>query len=419
VKSELTVDTIFALRIDGAVFSGTTTTPVAKFVASTGEPLDGQFPTSVWIDIALDTVGGDLLALRADGQLWKVPLADVGADAEGTGPPGGTQVAALPFPPVTPPLIPPLSDFYTSLAVANGNWRVLRADGAVFTAASVVTPLVDYAGSGTGDQDFLSLAANNDDTFAVRDDGLLFKNVEDTDPLLNLTGSDFIALAIGTVPPDLSNFKNPQPKASPYVPTVLEGNPLSVPVIVSDIEKLSDDLVVTENPDFPLPTGVTFQEVDDGLGHLTRTLEYDGSLPIGKYPCKLIVDDGETKPKKFTTNLKVLAADVDPLKNKPPKPIKVKPVQALVGFETRIPIMATDLDGDALTITVNTDKYPFNAAGGATFDEKTNEFVWTPTFENIGTAHPKFLVSDGTKTKSLSITVKVKNPLIFEPPPGP
>jgi hypothetical protein len=420
VKTVAAVDTIFALRTDGAVFSGTTATPVAKFVASSASPLDGTFPTTVWIDLALDTVGANLFALRADGQLWKVPLADIGSDAEGTGgPPGGTQVAALPFPVVTPPLLPSFSFFYTSLAVDNGSWRVLRADGSVFTAASVVTPLVDYAGNGLGEQDFLAVTAHGDDTFAVRDDGLLFKNVEDTDPLLNLSGSGFIALTIGSEPPDLSSFKNPQPKASPYAATVVEGNPLSIPIIVSDIELLSDDLVVTVNPDVPLPTGFTFQELDDGLGHLTRTLEYDGTQPVGKYVSKFIVDDGVTTPKKFAITTKVLAADTDPEKNKPPKPIKVKPVQALVGFETRIPILATDLDGDPLTITVNTDKYPFNEAGGATFDAKTNEFVWTPTFDNIGTAHPKFLVSDGIKTKSLSITVKVKNPLIFEPPAGP
>jgi hypothetical protein len=420
VKTDEAVDTVFALRSDGAVFSGTTTSAKAKFVASTtGQPADGTFATTIWIDIAVDTVNGDLLVLRADGQLWKVPLADIGAAADGTGPPGGTQVAALPFPVVTPPAIPSLALFYTSLAEGNGNWRVLRADGSVFTAGSVITPLVDYAGDGLNDQDFLAVAAKGDDTFAVRDDGLLFKNVEDTDPLLSLPGTDFLALAIGSEPPDLSSFKNPQPKASPYSPTAVEGQPLSIPVIVSDIEKLPSDLVVTVNPDVPLPTGVVFQELDDGFGNLIRTLEYDGSLAIGKYPCKLIVDDGETKLKKFTTTLKVVAADTDPLKNKPPKPFKVKPVQALVGFETRIPILAMDLDGDPLTITVNTDKYPFNVAGGATFDAKTNEFVWTPTFDNIGTAHPKFQVSDGIKTKTLSITVKVKNSLIFEPPPGP
>ncbi|HEX5010823.1 MAG TPA: hypothetical protein VFY71_10505 [Planctomycetota bacterium] len=421
VNTDAAADTVFALRSDGSVFSGTTTTAKAKFVASQpgGDPADGTFATTIWIDIAVDTLNGDLFVLRADGELWKVPLADIAA-ADGTGPPGGTQVAALPFPPLgSPPVIPSLALFYTSLAVANGNWRVLRADGSVFTAGSVLTPLVDYAGDGLGDQDFLAVAAKGDDTFAVRDDGLLFKNVEGTDPLLSLPGSDFLALAIGSEPPDLSSFKNPVPKASPYTAIAVEGQPLSIPVIVSDIEKLPSDLIVTVNPDVPLPTGVVFQELDDGFGNLIRTLEYDGSLAIGKYPCKLIVDDGSTKPKKFTTTLKVVAADVDPLKNKPPKPFKVKPVQALVGFETRIPILATDFDGDPLTITVNTDKYPFNEAGGASFDAKTNEFVWTPTFDNIGTAHPKFHVSDGIKTKTLSITVKVKNPLIFEPPPGP
>ena len=68
-------------------------------------------------------------------------------------------------------------------------------------------------------------------------------------------------------------------------------------------------VVVTVNPDVPLPAGVTFQELDDGLGHLTRTLEWDGSGPVGTYVCKLIVDDGVTTPKKFATKIKVIAAD--------------------------------------------------------------------------------------------------------------
>jgi hypothetical protein len=422
--TELDEDTVFALRSDGTVFSGLTDEPVAKFTATSSptptNPADGAFFTSVWIDAAIDEVNGDLMVLRTDGKLWRIPVADI-APADGDDPPGGTEVVELPFPPLDLPPGPLPQDLYVGFSVANGDWRVLRADGAVFTDASAEEPLVDYAGSGTQEEDFFGVAAHGDDTYAVRDDGLVFKNEDADDPILNLPGGDFLAITIGTEPPDLTNFKNPQPKASPYAATVVEGNPLSVPIVVSDIEKLSDELIVTVNPDVPLPAGVTFQEVDDGLGHITRTLEWDGSGPVGTYVSKLLVDDGVNKPKKFAIKIKVLAADVDTLKNKPPKPTKVKPVQALVGFETRLLIMATDLDGDELVFSVNEEKYPFNEEGGATFDPVTREFVWTPTFDHIGKAKPKFFVSDGVKTKSVTISINVKNPLIFEtePPPPP
>ncbi len=426
VRDVLGEDTVYVLRSDGTIFTGTSTSAVAKFTAAeTGEPGDGSVAQTVWIDIAVDPLLGELLALRADGELWKEQFFDIDAFIAGSGggtisdgvppaPPSGQEVAELPF-----PLVPGGEDFYANLEVALSEWRVLRADGALFTDDSVLEPFVDYAGTGnTGtDENFYGLALSGTDIWALRDDGLVFKNDEESDPILNLTGADYTGLVLGSEPPDLTNFKNPPPKASPYTVKVLEGEAVSVPVIVSDIEKTSDDLVVQENPDVPLPPGATFVEVDDGMGHITRTLEWDGTQPAGTYPCKLTVDDDDdplTKPEKFTTKIKVLAADIDPLKNKPPAPSKVKKVQALVGHEIVIPILAEDVDGDAVTISVNTEKKPFTL--GATFDDVTNTFSWTPTFDHIGNHSAKFKVTDGTKTKTLTVKLKVKSSLIFEEP---
>ena len=154
------------------------------------------------------------------------------------------------------------------------------------------------------------------------------------------------------------------------------------------------------------------------LGH--RTIEWDGTQPVGVYKCPLIVDDGVTTPVKFVETIKVVALDTNPdNKNKAPKGLKPKTVLALVDHEVRIPVFGIDLDGDPLTFSVNPEKEPYKTKG-ATFDTKTNEFVWTPTFEDIGVIHPKIQVTDGTKIVTITLTVKVVNSLVFEteePPP--
>jgi len=411
VDTELVTDTVYALRSDGAVYSGTGTSPVARFKAALPEePADGTEILTGWADLALDVTGGKLYALRRDGRLWSVSLADIAAFiGSGTGnPPGGTEVGKLPAPADEQDVI----DFYVDLAFSGTTWRALQADGAVYTSASVLEPLVDYAGSGIGSEDFAAVLAVGADTWAVRDDGLVFKNTAANDAVLNLVGEDYVALGVGLEPPDLTSFKNPQPKASPYTVTLREGQPASVPVVVNDVEKLPADLVVTEDEKLPLPAGVTFQEVDDGNGGLIRTLEWDGSGLAGKYKSRLLVSDGVTKPVKFMTSIVVKPADLVPEKNKPPVPCKVKQVLGLIGYEVRLPLLADDLDGDPLSITVDEEKYPFTA--GATFDVKTGVFTWTPTNADIGVKSFKFFVSDGVKTKVRTVKIKVISPLIFE-----
>jgi hypothetical protein len=408
--------TPYAIRADGQAFKGTSTAVAGTYTASiTGEPPDGTTVTTLWVDLAVDQLNGELVALRADGRLFQISLGSLGTTGltDGTqGPPAAVQLAVLPF-----PVTPTQGDLYTRLVFANGEWRALRADGEVFSQASLVTPQVDYDGDGlSGDKLFAAMVFDGTDMHAVRGDGAVFENLSGSNPLFNLIGTDYRALALGTEPPDLSKFKNPPPKASTYKLQVLEGQAASLPVLVSDIEKLADNLTVTENPDKPLPLGATFLEVDDGLGHKTRTIEWDGTQPVGTYKCPLMVTDDAPghKPVKFIETIKVVALDSNPLnKNKAPKALKPKTVQALVDHEVRIPVFGIDLDGDALSFSVNPEKEPYKTLG-ATFDTDTNEFVWTPTFDDIGTIHPKISLTDGTHTVSFTLSIKVVNSLIFE-----
>ena len=98
-------------------------------------------------------------------------------------------------------------------------------------------------------------------------------------------------------------------------------------------------------------------------------------------------------------------------KNLAPRVSKIKNVQGLVGIPLVLPILATDPDGDTITMSVDDTAEPFTL--GATFDAVTNVFTWTdPTLADIGTYKVKFNVSDGTKTVVLTVQIKIKSSLL-------
>lgn len=410
VRSVGPVDTVFALRSDGAIFSGTGTTAVARLQASVGqEPDDGSTLLTTWFKLVPNTLGTTLYALRVDGRLWSIDVEDIeDFISTGTGDlPAGSEVAQLP----EPSSELDFGDQYVDLSFGGTTWRALQARGAVYTSASVIEPFAEYDNSG-GELGFVATLGDASDTWALREDGALFKNTAENQVVLNLVGENYIALAASTEPPDLTSFKNPQPVASPYTVTLREGVPASVPVLVSDVEKLPSELTVTTDPDLPLPAEFEFLEVDDGNGGLIRTLEWNGTDLAGKYKARLLVSDGVTKPRKFMTTVIVKAADLDPEKNKKPVPCKVKQVLAQAGYELRVPILADDLDGDVLTLSVDETKYPFTA--GAAFDAQTGVFTWTPTTADLGKKSFKVRVSDGIKTVTRTVKLKVISPLIFD-----
>ena len=181
----------------------------------------------------------------------------------------------------------------------------------------------------------------------------------------------------------------------------LEGASLSIPVLLTDTDKVAADVTVTP---VAVPPGSSFNEE-------TRTLVWENAGPAGKYLCLIRVFDGVNKPKVYKFPIKIIPVDSDPARNKPPIPSKLKKVQALVGIELRLPILAIDPDEDPLTITPVTAVYPFTA--GASFDAETNTFTWTPTIDDVGTTKVRFRVSDGLKVKVLTVPIRVMSPLIL------
>jgi hypothetical protein len=94
----------------------------------------------------------------------------------------------------------------------------------------------------------------------------------------------------------------------------------------------------------------------------------------------------------------------------------ISTVWALVDHELSLPILATDRDGDPLTITPE-DKGPFEL--GATFDTATNTMHWTPDCLDGGRRTAVFRVSDGAKTKKIKVRIDVLFPLFWEAEPEP
>jgi len=399
-------DLTTALRADGSVFLNLGTTSSFKFTggAGPGGAGDGQHPEGFtdWVDLALEPVTGDLFALRADGWIWRAELPD--GDDE------GVQVAKLPA-----PVEFVHADRYVDIEFdGEGNWEVLRRDGAVFGAGSVITPIITYAGNGSSeDEIFVGLAFDGTTRFALRSDGRLYSGDTANQQLFKLPGGGYRSLAAGTEAPDLTNFKNPRPGGSPYISRFVEGENVSIPVLAWDLEKLPEDLLVTV--DGELPEGWTFlEEFDKKTGAVTRRLEGGPVGPVGKIkpPMRLLIDDEVTKPRKLAWPVRVFPADLDPEKNRPPLPNKIRPVRLLVGFETVFPLHASDPDGDELAWSVNPEKGPVSL--GAEFDEETAVFRWTPTFDDLGKHVLVAKVTDGTVTRTLKVVLRVLNPLVFE-----
>ncbi|GJQ59548.1 MAG: hypothetical protein SCALA701_23490 [Candidatus Scalindua sp.] len=95
--------------------------------------------------------------------------------------------------------------------------------------------------------------------------------------------------------------------------------------------------------------------------------------------------------------------------NFPPKLNPIGDSEINEGQSLNFTVTAHDPDGDTLSYTAS------NLPSGATFNESTGGFSWTPTLEQSGTyQNITFQVSDGTDTDSESITITVVN---FAPKP--
>ncbi len=410
---------VFALRSDGGVFGSTTTTPgivlvggpgVRNSAGTPGSP-DGEFFDTVWVACAVDPSTDEIYALRADGRVhsfdWEDFDASSGVDPAapppppggGIGPPAGVEQANLPFPDT---LLFTLGDLYIDIAFdEDGTWYVLRQDGAVFRSDDDVNPLVLLPGDGIDpEKTFVDLAVLGGVVRVLRYDGSLYD--ETGALLLNLQKKRYLNICLSEDPPDLSNFKNRKPVTSVYKPIVLENQALTLPIIVADVDKLSEDLDVLV--DLSLLPGASYDPI-------TRVVSWPGG-PAGKYRITVSADDGLLKkPKKSKYSVRVVPADTVPEKNRPPNVTKVKKVLALVGIESTVPLLAIDRDGDTLTFSVDNQAGIF--ARGAIFDANTATITWTPAFDDVGKWKAVVFVSDGTKTKKLKLKFEVASPLIF------
>jgi hypothetical protein len=435
-----TDDEVYTLRSDGTVFRNLSTTPFLKFTGGPGIDVDddgtgpdtgsntateGVGSETLWVALAVHPITGELWGLRVDGIL-STGLSPTPPDPlPGDGEPPVEEVFELPFP-TQFASVNTNDDRYRRIAfTGEGTWHVVRGDGAIFTDDSLEEPLVDLPSDADADETindtYLDIATSGTDFWTIRWDGELYKSLS-TCPL-NLTSERYSNIEVSLLSPDLTTFKNPKPTAEVITVTVFEGESVSIPVVVSDIEKSADELSVQllDPLKKPLPPGLDFDPV-------TRLIEWDSAGPKGSYTVPIVVSDGVNKPKTFNFKIKVKVPDFDPLKNKPPVFTKVKSTQAFVGHEYELRVFVADPDlGDSstLALSVDTSKEPF-ATGGAVFHTNVEDpdnpgviipasegvFRWTPSFCDIGKAKVKFTVIDAAlKKKTYTVTIKVAFPL--------
>ena len=390
----------YSMRLDGVVYHNTTITPLLTLSGGPGETDGAAEGEAVDTEWKSGTVGEDGLvyALRRDGKIVRGDLETLG-DGD---PSNGTIIADLPFNGTSP------AQLYTDITfTADNTWNVIRGNGHVFKEPNTLTAVIELNDDGQLFVDLLPLpvvegAGTTDASFiALRKDGKIFRETDEA-TVGKLPKSGYGELALSGAPPNLDNITNALPVVAKYTVLALTGEAVTFPILATDTDLASGDLVVTVDTE-TLPEGATFDDV-------ARTISWPAPV-LGSHKIKVQVDDGVGKLVNVTYQVKVKDPDDNPDKNFAPRVGKIKNVQGLVGIELALPILATDQDGDALTISVDDTAEPFTL--GATFDAKTNVFTWEdPALANIGTYKVKFNVSDGTKTVVLTVQIKIKSSLL-------
>jgi hypothetical protein len=277
----------------------------------------------------------------------------------------------------------------------------------VFREPNTLNPLIELNDNGEVFRELLALPASKgagttDTSFlALREDGALFRET-DVATIGDLPKAGYGDMALSLSPPDLTNIKNALPVVTKYTVLAVSGTPISFPILATDTDLAADQLVVTVD-EATLPPGAAFDDV-------ARTISW--AAPVkGTFKIKAQVEDGVGNPVKQTFQVKVKDPDANTEKNIVPKIGKIENVQGLVGIPLVLPILASDQDGDPLTITVDETAPPFTL--GAVFDEGTNTFTWEdPALKDIGTYKVKFSGSDGTKTETSTVSIKIVSSLL-------
>jgi hypothetical protein len=393
---------VYVLKSNGAVFRVPEPDPVVKFDGPPGEisgsTEDGQAGDVIWLRLRIDPIDGKLWGLRHDGTLQS---ADVPARPPATPAPGVPE-ASLPYNGSDGSI--DIDQLYADFSFdTDGSWFALRNDGRLYSVDSQDTALVDYPGepSASGAQGYVALVVRGGQTIALRADGKLFRNLEPT-AITDLKGSGYRGLALGTELPDLSEVKNNKPVGSSMTVTAPEGADIELPVVATDRDKASADLIVDIVPE-TLPAGATW----DGP---SRTISWPAAGPAGKFKIKLTIDDGLAKPVNCVQTIIIKPVDGDAAKNIKPSVAKVSNAVALVALPFQLQVLAFDLDQDPLSLSLDAGDSP---PPGTSFDALTASFTWdAPTVAAAGTHSFKFLADDGTVQAKRTIKVKVQTSLL-------
>ena len=401
--------TVYVLRANGAVFRVPETDPLVKFDGPPGEiegdEDDGEAKDTTWFRFHLDPTDGKVWALRGDGTLKSAVIPAL-APAPGELDPG-TSEADLPYDDGDEVI--DQDELYADFTFdENGAWYALRADGKLYDATHQGPPegaLVDFPGepSDDSDQEYQAVLAAGGATLVLRDDGKVYRDTE-TEALVDLKDDLWFGLALGTDFPNLDNVKNQAPFASCMTVTAPEGADVVLPVVAVDRDLPAEELLVTVDPELPLPSGATFDEP-------TRTISWPDAGPAGKYKVRILVDDGIAKPIKAVQTLVIKPLDDNGEKNLKPQKAKVSRARALVALPFALVVPAWDLDGDELTVTLDASGKPLPP--GASYDGLAGEFSWdAPAVADKGSRKFQFLLDDGTVTVKSPLQVKVETSLL-------
>jgi len=389
---------VYALRSDGGVFrDDQPDATVTNFNGGKGTLKvtegKGSFGASHWIRLRFDPDSGLLIALRGDGKMQTLdPATNTTAVLD-----------SLPFPKKDHNVR--VADLYIDMETAAGvPWTVLRNDGRLYDATSTDTPLVDLPGKprqSARHENYVDLTLDSSGSpWALRADGLILSGATGA-TVVRLPGLRWIKLAATQVEPVLEGADSYAPQAAVLDLRLVEGQPLSLPLVANDVDVASEALQLSADVS-ELP-GASF---DAG----TRTLHWPSPGPTGKSQFVLTIDDGSGEPTSVKYRVRVKPAHAGGGNTRPePSPYDV--VQALVGEPLVLPLLAVDRDGDELSFEPVLGEGAF--ALGATFDAETRSLVWTPGLSDLGRTTSRVRVTDGQRTSTLKLRIEVLSPLHF------
>ncbi len=402
---------VWSLRSDGSIFRDDDVTPLYQLRGGPGRATlfpDGVAFDTEWVAMVLDPTEPYVYAIRVDGIVRRADVSDPAPIR-----PEGEGVAALPFyfdvdadDDGYYDVYPLLDDAYLDIEFKDkGVWLAIAGDGRVYSSKNTTSPVIDFPGDAFDlDDAFTDLATSGNAFWAVRSDGFAYRGDVDA-PRVTLPPGHYGRIAASSSPPTLGDADEHPPKCLVYTTRTVVGTPLDVPVVANDIETPSEDLVVTPTS-LPSDSSGSSATWDSAA----RVMRWHSPQVPGTYKFEFKVDDGSSIS-RFKFTLKVFAADTDPAKDEPPTVPALQGARPIIGEPFSFTVITDDEDGDPVAVSVNTSNYPFDS--GATFDPVTRRFAWTPATADQGNRTVKFKVQSGTKEKTLTVKLSVRQGFWF------